>query len=254
MTMTVKHKSFRHFLQFEFARRCKKNESYSLRAFAKFLNLDPSRLSKILKGQRPISKKLAIEIGPRLNLSLNEIIFYLEKEKGKTEKVDTDFKEISIDHFEIITDPLHYSILEALKFNDFNYTKTYLCKKLKKPMQEISDAVERLQRVKLLEILPTGEWIDCSEGFSTHVISDLITSSAHKRYQQLILEKAIDTLYSVDITQRDHSSMMMATNKKKVLAAKEMIKNFRRELCIFLEDTNEKDTIYQLGTALFPLS
>ncbi len=46
----AENERFRLWLREQFVDRCKRNPSYSLRAFAKFLQKDPSSLSKILPG------------------------------------------------------------------------------------------------------------------------------------------------------------------------------------------------------------
>jgi plasmid maintenance system antidote protein VapI len=54
-------------LQRELANRCRRNPHYSLRAFARHLEMDSSTLSAILRRKRPItqksSQKLTIALG-----------------------------------------------------------------------------------------------------------------------------------------------------------------------------------------------
>ncbi|MCO4755804.1 MAG: DUF4423 domain-containing protein [Bacteriovoracaceae bacterium] len=68
-----------------------------------------------------------------------------------------------------------------------------------------------------------------------------------------ILNKAIESLESTPIEKRDQSSMMVTTSPEKMSKAKEMIKDFRRHLTSFLEDTDDKSAVYQLSVSLFPL-
>ena len=48
--------NFQTCLRNELERRCKANPAYSLRAFAKFLGVDPSFLSKVLSGKREVTR------------------------------------------------------------------------------------------------------------------------------------------------------------------------------------------------------
>ncbi len=65
--------TFKDLLIAELQERQKRNSSYSLRAFARFLGMDHSRLSKILRGERPVSWGLARQLGPILGLTAEEI-------------------------------------------------------------------------------------------------------------------------------------------------------------------------------------
>jgi transcriptional regulator with XRE-family HTH domain len=56
-------------LHSEFAKRRSKNERYSLRAFARFLQLEPSYLSKVLRGHRRMSLPTITKIAERLRIT-----------------------------------------------------------------------------------------------------------------------------------------------------------------------------------------
>ena len=56
-------------LKQELSSRQAKNPQYSLRAFARFLNVDPSYLSKVLHGSRCFSDKTCQEILAKLRAS-----------------------------------------------------------------------------------------------------------------------------------------------------------------------------------------
>ena len=61
---------FRKFLQNEFLERIQRNPYYSLRAYAKFLTLNDSTLSKILNGKLKISDKRFEDLSDKFNLTL----------------------------------------------------------------------------------------------------------------------------------------------------------------------------------------
>jgi transcriptional regulator with XRE-family HTH domain len=70
MTMTDASfdRDIKHYLKKELQKRLRRNPKYSLRAFAGFLNISHSFLSKILQGQKLVSETTLIKIGRRLNL------------------------------------------------------------------------------------------------------------------------------------------------------------------------------------------
>ena len=146
----------RELLQKELKQRCKSNAQYSMRAFAKSLALDPSRLSKILSGTRPVNNELIEILGKQLNFSRAEIEackkINLTRTERKKLRENNEFKQLSLDTFEIISEWQHYAILELMKLNEFQPNARWISQKLTIPTQEVEEAVERLQRVGLLKI------------------------------------------------------------------------------------------------------
>jgi hypothetical protein len=253
--MNTETQNFRFFLQAELVRRCQANPQYSLRAFARTLKLDPSRLSKILKGQRPVSRALVEELGSRLGLSIEKIELYKDgAASGMTAEISqTHYLQLAQDTFEIIANWHHYAILELMKVANFSPSPRWLAQSLGVTVSEINICIERLVRVELLSIQKDGKWIDRSGGFSTHVLGPNYTSYAHRKMQEQILQMAAQALHQTPIERRDQSSMMMAISAKRIAEAKTLITAFRRKLCDFLEQDKKKDSVYQLSISLFPL-
>lgn len=258
-TLTSQPNDFRAFLQTELIRRSRANPRYSLRAFAKTLELEPSRLSKMLRGERPIRGEVIEKLGLRLGLPLKDIRGYqgLPTTTPVSEAAPATtpaFRQLPFDAFEVIEDSRHDLLLELMKLKGFKTDLKWLSKKLGSPLPETRAIVERLERMGLLEVQPNGTWKDLSEGFSSWHPGDMLTSVAHRRSQHQVLARAQAALESQPIETRDQSTMMMATSPEKILAAKELIKNFRRELCAFLEDSKDKTAVYQLSVSLFSLT
>src|SRR5438270_13729730 len=66
-------KSFRLHLQEELLRRCRSNPGYSLRAFARALQVNPASLSRMLRGERVISEEMKERLAIRLGLGPREL-------------------------------------------------------------------------------------------------------------------------------------------------------------------------------------
>ena len=248
---------FREVLQAELVARIRRNPRYSLRKFSRHLGVDHSRLSKILRGQRPLSPELVREFGQRLNLEPSAIELFQHSQprrrKAPARAPRRNFVPIPLDAFEVIEDWRHYALLELMKLSDFEPDLRYVARKLGISVPEARAYQERLQRVGLLRVEENGTWADTTSGFSTHEIGPEFTSYAHKRSQRRTLAHAQQALDQVDIRHRDQSSVMMATSRSKLAAAKVLIRKFRLSLCEFLEDCEDKDSVYQLSVSLFPL-
>jgi transcriptional regulator with XRE-family HTH domain len=76
---------FRQFLQEELASRCVRNPRYSLRAFARYLRLDHSTLSQLLRGRRRFTARTVERIGTRLSLAPAVITQFVELERTPPE-------------------------------------------------------------------------------------------------------------------------------------------------------------------------
>ena len=244
-------KSFRLYLKNELDQRIKKNPGYSLRSFAKGLNIDPSLLSKLINGKRKITDNQIEKLGIKLKLSLREIEVFKSYVEPFSKEENT--YQLSLDQFDVISEWQHYAILEMMTLKNFEPDIHFVAKALNESVSNTVRYIETLKRVGLLEINEDGSWVDLSDGKSTHILDKNYTSYAHKQSQARILKKAIESLDSIEINKRDQSSMMVATNEAKINEAKDMITAFRRQLTEFLEDTNEKTTVYQTSFSLFPI-
>jgi uncharacterized protein (TIGR02147 family) len=245
-------------LQRELSLRHKKNRQYSLRAFAKSLDLESSYLSKLLKRGRPLNQNLIQKLGERLGLAPNVIECYRfedlkRKAAPKDKNENSSFYFIPQDFFEIIEDPNHYLILEMMKLDGFYPSEVWIAKQLKITINETRACLSRLQKVGLLATTHDGQWQDLSSGASSHVIGANVSSAAHRRSQKRILEASINALETVPIEKRDQSSMMMAGSSQQMELIKKTIKKFRRELAKIVNLEPVKDTVFQLSISFFPI-
>lgn len=81
-----KTSDFRQFLEDELARRTQSSPRYSLRAFARHLDVDSSFLSKILNGKRTVTVRTIRMFGERLNLQPEELQKFGEISKERKMK------------------------------------------------------------------------------------------------------------------------------------------------------------------------
>jgi uncharacterized protein (TIGR02147 family) len=252
---------FSVFLGKELERRRKNNPQYSLRAFAKTLGLHNARLSRMLRDERPTSPEFISEIGERLGLEPETIeafrsiaearksIQVIGKQANKTRK----FIPLAQDVFEAIEDWRHFAILSLMKLKGFQSDVQWVAAALEIQPAEAQAYVDRLQRVGLLEIRTDGSWSGTNESMAP-VDNVFQTSEALRRVQKRFLHLALEAIDAVPIESRDHSSILMATHSSRIAAAKKIISKFRHELCAFLEDCDEKDSVYTLSAALFPVA
>lgn len=252
----LKHSAdFRSYLRSELVRRTKQNPKYSLRAFARSLQVQSGFLSKILLGQRRVTEATIQKFGAKLGLSPKEIEAFLQNSDSATVSAtaeNQDFKQIAYDHFQIISDWYHFAILELAAVQNFEPTAKWISKVLGISLVEAQDAIDRLIRLDYIRVKPKGSW-ELREGFSTTLGTEL-SASALRKMQKQILEMAILALDNVPVEKRDQTAMTMAIDTSLIPQAKEKITKFRRELCSFLESGKKKDGVYQLSVSLYPVT
>lgn len=233
----------------------KRNPQFSLRAFARMVDVSPAVLSRVLSGKRKLTFNMAVRIADSLVLGPYEreqlYSFYLNNsasdEQAEQNKIE---KELSIDCFNAMKEWYHYGITQLLYIESFREDPKWIAKMLSISELEAKLAVERLVRLKILDRDENGKLYRTATHLST---STDIASSGIRHFQKQILEKSIASLEADDISERDITSITIAINEDRIPEAKAEIKKFRMKMSEFLA-TGEKTRVYNLGIHLIPLS
>ena len=231
---------FRLKLRDEFSRRLRANERYSIRAFAQAIGVDSSTLSQMMSGTRPVSLKKMKEISNKLGLTIST---------GKEVKVG-EFSTLDLDNFSVISDWHHFAILDLPLLKTFKSDEKWIARKLGLTVHETVAAVERLKRLGMLAE-EKGKLKKGKQFFTNY--SEGQTSAALKEYQRQVIKKALHAVDNCAQDRKDITSITIAADSKKLKEAKERIKQFRRELCAFLED-GDRDSVFHLALQLYPVT
>jgi uncharacterized protein (TIGR02147 family) len=257
---------YRALLKEEFASRAAANPLYSLRAFARDLQISSGRLSDVLNGKSGLSVSTARKLALQLKFSPEEtklFLAYVERKharlklkKANAEAYLSEFEKrakynvLPLDHFKVVADWYYFALLEACSLSDKKNNFKWFAKRLKISPEEARVACERLIRLGLLEnknneLTPTEDF--------TATPSD-IPSEAIQRHHLQILEKAKQALTHLPVDTRDFSTITVAIRSKDLPEAKEMIKEFRRRFNEKFRKAKTKDQVYCLGVQCFPLT
>jgi uncharacterized protein (TIGR02147 family) len=234
-----------------FAERCKKNSSYSLRAFSRSLGMDSSTVSAILKGKRPLTIKTARKIVEGLNITnpveAQALIFStfaaddLEAGPGYT--------EMAMESAEAISSWQHFAILALLEIKDFKAQERAISERLNIPFGIVSECLNRLEKLGLIT-KHNDTWQLTGKNMATP--SQIPSAALREGHRQFIM-KSLSSLENDAIDVRDISGITMAVSKSRLAEAKAMIQDFRRRLSTYMED-GPRDAVYRLNVQLFPLS
>lgn len=246
--------SFSVFLKEELQRRKNKNAGYSLRAFAKSLGLSSSFVSKVLNAKKNVSQETMMAIAARLEVEEDALHSFLSQLPNFKLK-NMEFETVAVDQFQYISDWHHFAILEAVSLTDFKSDikdqAKWFSERLSITEERASTAIQRLVRLGFLEVDANGKVLGITKN---HTTIGGVPSSANREHERQLLQKAIESLESVPVTDRSNSSMTMAIPASRVKEAREKIIAFQREMSTFLQRKGKRDSVYQLSIAFFPLT
>jgi DNA-binding MarR family transcriptional regulator len=236
-------------LQKTYAERCRRNPQYSLRAFAKSLDIDSSTLSALIRRKRPLTAKTAQRLIGNLGItdpshSQSLLLGVL----GERDECAPEYQQLELEAAEVISSWEHFAIRSLLQLDGYRPNTKQIARRLNVPHGIALEALNRMSRLGL--VVQQGDvWLDTGKNLATPNVPNATLRGALRQ----CMVKAIDSLEKDPVDVRDMSGMTMAIASDKIPEAKKLIQDFRRKLCAFLEDGN-KNAVYRLNVQLFPLS
>ncbi|MEZ4750913.1 MAG: TIGR02147 family protein [Bdellovibrionota bacterium] len=258
--------SYRQFLNEELSRRLRANPQYSQRAFAKQLRMSPGEISEILKGKRRLSLKGAVRVSTGLGLNPTEakyLLYLIQREKAEDapernpipseEELLQDLpkeRTLGLDIFRVVSDWHHFAILNLFESEYFEATETWIAHQLGLSRPEVRIAVERLERVGLLErsrgkLRPVSDYVLSPDG---------IPSEAIRNYHRQILDKAKAALDTQALEEREITGACLTVRKRDLKAMKKDVSEFLDLMVSKYAKGSNRTEVYQLEAALFRLS
>ncbi len=235
-------------LQREFIRRCKKNPSYSLRAYAQYLEIDQSFLSKLFNGGRKVTTAMELKLAEKLGRPMLKTAKLSVEKKIKNEH----FIKLSEDEYEIISSWYHFAILELIKTKGFKPDLQNVAHYLGIHSEEVRDAINRLVRLGFVKVTKT-KWNLISKN---HIWTNPeVTSPARRTLQIELNKKALDALENTPFSLRENGSLAVAVDSRRLPEFKQKVSQVLNELSEFMQPTSSNlDSVYQLTISLFPIS
>lgn len=233
-----------------------KNSSFSLRAFARLLEISPASLSEFLNGKRVLSEKMIKKIAIKLSLSPSEYSNLTKKidiEKNRTSKaeqaIDLQNKvQLQNDQYFLVADWHYYAILCLVETQDFTKDYEWIAQRLNTSANKVKVCFERLIRLGYLEFDTKGNLH--YKDVQLHTTEDVPNTSLKRRHKENF-EEASEQLYTTDLEKRDFSFMTLAIDPQKLPEIKEKIRNFQDELIASL-DSSPKKEVYEFCFQVFP--
>ncbi len=149
--------TFAAVLRAELTRRCARNSSYSLRAFARALDVDHATLSQILRGKRALTRDTILELGQRLGLETPRLEAFVRDAEAVRDGPPA--YSPSLDAAAIVGDALHHQLLALTHTEDFRGESVFLAQVFDTTPDAINVVLQRLLRFGLLR-MTEGRWLD----------------------------------------------------------------------------------------------
>jgi hypothetical protein len=130
--------TFRIVLQTELDRRRATNPRYSLRSFARWLSVDHSALSQILRGKRRLTARTVCALGRRLHLSPSAIAEHCAAEHET-------------------------AVLAALHRPGFRADSRWLSSMVGIPIDDVNVTLQRLLRKRIVSMRSHESWVRVEE-------------------------------------------------------------------------------------------
>lgn len=267
MNSSQKFTDYRDILLEHLSRRQEEDPSFGIRAYSRELGISASQLSEVLRGIHGISPARAQDIASRLNLNERQQRLFCDlvvAETGRSKVTRQAAKKrlqgaaaeikkhiFDEDSFRLIADWYHLAILALAETKSFSSNIEAIAKRLDISVHQAEMAVQRLLRVGMLK--QNGKDLELHAAQS--MTSDGVPSEAIRLFQSQILQKARTSITKQTLEERQISSMVFAVRKNDLPAARERLKEFRREFMREFERVDATaDEVYCLNIALFGMS
>jgi uncharacterized protein (TIGR02147 family) len=259
--MLIETNSTRQFLSEELARRIRVNSRYSQRAFARQMGLSAGELSEILRGKRALSLRSALRVASALGLSPAETrhlitLAQLEKSAKFGTLLPSDSPEdipsrqkLTLEMFHVVSDWVCFALLNLADTKGFRMDALWIAKRLAISPAEAQVALDRLERVGLIErvdgeLRVTPDYVISPSG---------IPSEAIRNYHRQILKKASEALELQAVTEREFTGSGFAIDPARLPELKKAIARFQDEIVTRFSSRDGRE-VYHLELALFRLS
>lgn len=233
------------------------NKSYSLRAFANFLNIHSSTLSQILKGKRKLPLNKAYEVAQKLQLNATEKTLFIDSIfKSKTIIDDIkisendDRKILDESYSKVIAEWEHYAILTLFDLDDFLVTKKSIQEKFDISANRIDIVLTNLLACELIKEDNDGSFQKSQPSVRT---TEDVSFKALRDSHIETLEMGKNKIEEIDLELRDFSSITMAVDPDKINEMKIIIREFRQKMSGLVKNGKKKE-IFQLAIQLYPLT
>ena len=232
----------RELLKADYRDRLHRNLKFSIRSYARFLDISTTSLTTFMSNKRGLSKINAEKILVKLGMKIEGLV-------GGSERKPT-FHELDLKVLEIAGDWYFFAILSLMETKDYRHDYKWIANRLGIDSATSKKALSILEEHQLIARDSSGQFAPTQRQFKT---PDQMVSFANRKSHIQALDLARHSLEEDDISRRSFTAMTIATTPEKLLAARPRIARFRQQITKFLE-SGAKTEVYRVSIQIFPLS
>lgn len=251
------------YILLEYELRRARRPSYSMRAFARDLNLSPSSLNDFMKSRVGMSVGRIEKIAQSLNWSDSRkehfcdlILSKYDKDAGVRKasamrvraRLKGDAQSQSLDTFKSISEWYHLVILEVCEIRDF-VTPAGISKDLQIPVITATKAVKRLIKLGLLQETDRG----LKPADSTNYYNSETPFEAIRSFHSQVLGLAQKSLEVQAQQDRESQSLVFSMDEKEASAMHAEIRKAVMNIVGRYADNSTKNSIQMLSLQVFPI-
>lgn len=218
------------------------NPSYSLRALARDIGLAPSTCSNILNKKQIPSTKTVEKLYHFFKVEED----IQSKFKGIISEEFKNLEEFDSGYEEFLSHPIHIIIYALTGVEDFVLNERWIASKISFSIEEITNSIKLLKKLDLLNDDGT------SNRWSIKFSSEFLDAKRQSTLDFLEIGKSYFEKEVVN-PESDFSSLSLAIDKDSIEAAKNELKQFKRDF-IKKYGMKRKNQIYHFSYQFFPLS
>lgn len=266
---------YRKYLKEAFEERRLRNSAFSVSAFLRKAGFGVNSrgyFKLILEGRRNLSPHTLLGFAQALGLEAKEsmyfenLVYYNQSKTPKEREFYFGRLSASAEGNEskefvlLKSQHTYYShwymvaVRQLVGLEDFREDTAWIAAQLRNKItpEQAQEALDHLTRIGLLRRDPQGQLIQ-SELYVKYAGGTF--SEAHRKYQDQMLDRAKESLYEDDYSERYISSVTLSCSRAQMDDLKAVIDRFRDEAFRVISSRKETpDTVFQMGVELFQLT
>lgn len=242
----------RTYINLEIERRRQRNSAYSMRSFAKSVDIHPAALSQFLNGKRKLSLTIAEKILSKISddpTKKAEVLDSFEINDLSSNNAK-DILQLEADQYHIVSDPSYYSILSLFETTDLVADPKWVSERLGLSIHKVEKSFERLIRLGFLVENENAELCVHDKELDTPYDNSNLVLRERQKKNLTDASTALDEIHHLF---REACAVTMAIDPDKIPEAKKRIREFRDSMCEYLE-TGNRTEVYELSIQMFPRS
>jgi uncharacterized protein (TIGR02147 family) len=261
--------SLKKLLNVKLKERKKKNPAYSLRAFARDLEITPAQLSIYLNQEKGLSIRTVQKILNLLQVSTIDHEFILsqflvnhfkdEKKSLPAQDVITNLKTenytlLPNEDFDLLKEWHYCGILALIETKNFQAEESWIAARLGISPEVAAHSLQQMIALQMIQTNAAGIWEVNGSYFAN---PDNQKNKSSQYFHQQIIQKSLASVGTISYEKRDFSSLLMSVRADQLPEAKKLIQSFREmfdQRFSMNTPSEEKDEVFALAIQFFPVS